>query len=133
MAEIDLLLDALDQAYDRRAWHGTNLRGSLRGMTAEQAAWRPAQGRHNVWELALHAAYWKYVACYRILGGKRGRSPARAATSSPGPKESPAKKPGKPTSPSWAGTTASSAPRSPRSILPASTKKRKPGPSEKPS
>jgi hypothetical protein len=72
MAEIALLLEALDQAYDRRAWHGTNLRGSLRGVTAEEAAWRPAPGRHNVWELALHAAYWKYVACYRILGGKRG-------------------------------------------------------------
>lgn len=72
MAEIALLLEALDQAYDRRAWHGTNLRGSLRGMTADEAAWRPAPGRHNVWELALHAAYWKYVASLRIRGEKRG-------------------------------------------------------------
>ena len=72
MSEIDLLTNALDQAYDHKAWHGTNLRGSLRGLKATEAAWRPAPGRHNIWELALHCAYWKYAACYRILGLGRG-------------------------------------------------------------
>jgi hypothetical protein len=72
MSEIAMLLEALDQAYDQRAWHGTNLRGSLRGVSAEEAAWRPGPGRHNVWELALHAAYWKYVASNRILGVRGG-------------------------------------------------------------
>lgn len=72
MNEIDLLLNALDQAYDQRAWHGTNLRGSLRGLKAAEAAWRPGEGRHNAWELVVHAAYWKYVATYRILGLEGG-------------------------------------------------------------
>jgi len=62
----------LDEAFDRRSWHGTNLRGSLRGMTAAKAAWRPAPGRHNAWEIMLHAAYWKYAAWRRLTGEKRG-------------------------------------------------------------
>ena len=55
--ETSLLLDLLAEAFERRSWHGTNLRGSFRGMTAAEAAWRPAPGRRNGWELALHAAY----------------------------------------------------------------------------
>jgi len=69
------LLRALDEAYDHRAWHGTNLRGSLRGLTAAQALWRPAPGRHNIWEEVLHAAYWKYALRQRLTAGKRGSFP----------------------------------------------------------
>ena len=72
MAEIDALLAFVDSAYDKRSWHGPNLRGSLRGVTPAQAAWRPAPGRHNIWELTVHAAYWKYVAVRRLTGAKRG-------------------------------------------------------------
>jgi len=68
----DLVLALLDEAYEKRTWHGPNLRQSLRGVTAKQAAWRPARGRHNIWEIALHAAYWKYVVRRKIEGGKRG-------------------------------------------------------------
>jgi hypothetical protein len=70
--EIQSLLHAIDEAYDHTAWHGPNLRGSLRGLTATQAAWRPAPGRHNIWEVAVHAAYWKYAVRRRLTGGKRG-------------------------------------------------------------
>jgi hypothetical protein len=70
-----VLLHALDEAYDRRAWHGTALKGSLRGVTARQAAWRPAPGRHNIRELAVHAAYWKYRVRRRLTGEKRGSFP----------------------------------------------------------
>jgi hypothetical protein len=65
-------LDLLDEAFDKKSWHGPNLRASIRGVTARQAAWRPAAGRHNIWELTLHAAYWKYVVRRRITGEKRG-------------------------------------------------------------
>lgn len=70
--DIRLLLDLLDEAFDQKSWHGPNLRGSIRGVNAAQAAWRPAPGRHNIWELTLHAAYWKYVVRRRITGEKRG-------------------------------------------------------------
>jgi len=64
----ELLLASIDEAYDKRSWHGTNLRGSLRGVTSEQAARRVAEGRHNIWELTVHAAYWKYDIRRRLNG-----------------------------------------------------------------
>jgi len=69
------LLRLIDEAYELSTWHGPNLRGSLRGVTAAQASKRPAPGRHNIWEEAVHAAYWKYVVRRRILGEKRGSFP----------------------------------------------------------
>ena len=71
----DLLLTLLDEAYSRPSWHGPNLRGSLRGATPDQAAWRPTSKSHNIWELAVHAAYWKYVVRRRLTGEKRGSFP----------------------------------------------------------
>lgn len=58
--DIETLLTGVEQAFRLRAWHGPNLRNSLRGVTPEMAAWRPQAKRHNIWELAVHAAYWKY-------------------------------------------------------------------------
>ena len=72
MTARDLLLTQIDQAYDRRSWHGTNLRGSLRGLTPADAVWRPAPRRHNIHELIVHCAYWKYVVTRRLTGEKRG-------------------------------------------------------------
>lgn len=66
------LLKLIEEGYSRKAWHGPNLRGSLRGVSARQAAWRPARSRHNIWEIAVHCAYWKYIVCRRILGERRG-------------------------------------------------------------
>lgn len=68
----DLVLALLEEGYSRKTWHGPNLRQSLKSVSAKQAAWRPAPGRHNIWELALHSAYWKYAVRRRIEGGKRG-------------------------------------------------------------
>ena len=72
---LDLLRRMLDESYEKKAWQGPNLRGALRGVTAAQAAWRPAPGRHSVWELVAHAAYWKYAVARMLAGGKRGAFP----------------------------------------------------------
>lgn len=82
---IDLLLRLLDEGFDHKAWHGPNLRGTLRGMSAADAARRPAPDRHNIWEVAVHAAYWKYAVRRRVTGDARGRSRSRARTGSPAP------------------------------------------------
>lgn len=66
------LLASIDEAYNRRSWHGTNLRGSVRGLDLETAARRPKAGRHNIWELVVHAAYWKYDIRRRLTGEKPG-------------------------------------------------------------
>ncbi|HYM61024.1 MAG TPA: DinB family protein [Thermoanaerobaculia bacterium] len=76
---ISMLLRGIDEAYDKRAWHGPNLRGALRGITAKDALRRPGKGRHNIWELAIHAAYWKYAARQRIVSGARGSFPLKGS------------------------------------------------------
>ena len=67
-----MLFELLDEAFDKQSWHGPNLRRLHPRVTARQAAWRPAPGRHNIWELTLHAAYWKYTVRRRLYGEKRG-------------------------------------------------------------
>ena len=71
-SSVEQLLFLLDTAYDHVSWHGPNLRGALRGVSPGQAAWRPSPSRHNIWELAVHAAYWKYAAWRRMTGASRG-------------------------------------------------------------
>jgi uncharacterized damage-inducible protein DinB len=70
--EITNLLALLDRGYDHPSWHGPNLRAALSRLTPRQAMWRPGRGRHNIWEVAVHAAYWKYTVRRRLLGEQRG-------------------------------------------------------------
>ena len=73
--ENEVLLHALDHAYEKTSWHGPNLRGAIRGLSHVAAARRPGKGRNSVWELVLHCAYWKYTVRRRITGEKRGSFP----------------------------------------------------------
>jgi hypothetical protein len=73
------LLSIIDQAYDRKSWHGPNLRGSIRGLSLKQAAWRPDGKRHNIWEIVVHAAYWKYVVRRKLTGEPRGSFPLKGS------------------------------------------------------
>lgn len=66
------VLDLFEEGFERKTWHGPNLWQSLKGVTAKQAAWRPGPNRHDIWEVALHAAYWKYAVRRRLEGGKPG-------------------------------------------------------------
>jgi hypothetical protein len=84
---LDVLLANIDEAYEKKGWHGTNLRGSLRGLTLEELVWRPAPGRNNIWELALHAAYWKYAVRRRLRGDKRGSFPMKGSNFFPSPRK----------------------------------------------
>jgi uncharacterized damage-inducible protein DinB len=72
---LSLLLRILDEGYEKKAWHGPNLKGSLRGVTVEQAIWRPGPDRHSIRDLVRHAAYWKYANRRRLTGEKRGSFP----------------------------------------------------------
>lgn len=67
---IQMLLENLDRAFDERSWHGPNLLGSLRGVKVEVASWQPGPERHCIWELMLHAAYWKYIVRRHVTGNK---------------------------------------------------------------
>ena len=72
---IAALLMLLDEAYNKPAWHGPNLRGSIRRLDAVRAARRPAPDRKNIWEIVLHAAYWKHAVLRQLTGQKRGSFP----------------------------------------------------------
>ncbi|MGC2815215.1 MAG: DinB family protein [Candidatus Acidiferrum sp.] len=68
----ELVLALFDEAYEKKTWHGPNLKEAIRGVNAKQAAWRPGASRHNIWEETLHAAYWKYEVRRRIEGKDAG-------------------------------------------------------------
>lgn len=68
MKATELIIIQLEQAFRRKSWHGTNLLGSIRGIDVETAVWRPGAGKHNIWELIVHAAYWKYSVYRRFAG-----------------------------------------------------------------
>jgi hypothetical protein len=85
--EVSLLLSILDEAFDARAWHGTTLRGSLRGVTAATASRHPRPGRHSIWEFVLHTAYWKYAVRRMLTGGDRGSFPLKGSNWFPIPEE----------------------------------------------
>lgn len=74
-SENTLFIELLDEAFCRKSWHGTNLRGSLRRLSAKEASWSPGRGRKCIWEHVLHAAYWKYVVRRRVTGEKKGSFP----------------------------------------------------------
>jgi hypothetical protein len=78
-AEIAVLLSTLDESYERKAWHGPNLKGSIRGLTVEQVCWRPQAGRHCIAEHVIHAAYWKYAVRRRLRGDVRGSFPLKGS------------------------------------------------------
>jgi uncharacterized damage-inducible protein DinB len=79
MNAIEILLLSFDEAFDRKSWHGTNLRGSVRGMSADEAAWRISPDRKNIHEQILHCAYWKYTVRRRLLEEKRGSFPLKGS------------------------------------------------------
>lgn len=87
MTGVQLLLRNLDQGYDHKSWHGPILKGSLRGIPAEQAAWRPGPERHNIWEIAVHAAYWKYAVLRLLCRGEEVRFPFKGRDWFPRPEE----------------------------------------------
>ena len=45
------------EGYGPGAWHGPDLKAALSDVTPELAFRRPAAGRHNIAEIALHHAY----------------------------------------------------------------------------
>jgi hypothetical protein len=76
---IEILIQHLEEAYHIQSWHGTNLRGSIRGLSLEQICWRPSSNRHNIWEEVVHCAYWKYTVRRRMTGEKRGSFPLKGS------------------------------------------------------
>ena len=73
--EVKSFVLLLEEGFGKAAWHGPNLLGSLRGLSIAELLYRPRNDGHNIWELAVHCAYWKYAVRNRLLAGKRNTFP----------------------------------------------------------
>ena len=58
----------LSEGYGAGAWHGPDMKAALADVTSSVAFWRPAEGRHNIAEIALHHAYYTRVVRTKISG-----------------------------------------------------------------
>ncbi len=55
--DASVLTRVLDEGYGPGAWHGADLKAALEDVSPEVAFRRPAVGRHNIAEIALHHAF----------------------------------------------------------------------------
>jgi hypothetical protein len=65
----------LDEGYGPGAWYGSDLRAAVSEVTAATAFTRPAKGRHNIAEVALHHAYWAGQIASKLTGTPAGAFP----------------------------------------------------------
>ena len=70
--EITRIVDELDREHAGDAWHGTPLRQILSEVDHTQAAARPYEGAHTIWQLVLHITAWKNEVRRRIGGAPAG-------------------------------------------------------------
>jgi len=66
--EINKISDQLEINFRGDAWHGPSVMQLLADVTAEQAAARPVQNAHSIWELVLHIKVWKDATGRRLAG-----------------------------------------------------------------
>lgn len=57
MATKDLLLYLLEYTYEKEGAYPP-LTATLAGLTAAQAAWKPAPDRHSIWQIVRHMILW---------------------------------------------------------------------------
>ena len=63
-----ILSRTLAEGYGPGAWHGNDLKAAIADVTPAVAFRRPAAGRHNIAEIALHHAYCVHDVRGRITG-----------------------------------------------------------------
>ncbi len=68
MSEITRIIDELKNVHDGDAWHGLSLKEALTNVTQQQAAARPVDDAHSIWELVLHIKAWENVWRIRLEG-----------------------------------------------------------------
>lgn len=59
----------IDEGHGPNAWYGADIQTAIADVDAARAARRPAPGRHNVAEIALHHAFWLHEVRGRLTGG----------------------------------------------------------------
>ncbi|MDD5543663.1 MAG: DinB family protein [Acidobacteriia bacterium] len=70
MGEIHRIEDQLNRAVRGGAWHGPSLLQILKGVSASQAAARPVNGSHSIWEIVNHVTVWQTLVRGGLVGQK---------------------------------------------------------------
>lgn len=65
----------LDEGYGPGAWYGSDMKKAVAEVKPGSAYKRPARGRHNIAEVALHQAFWATEAASRLTGEPRAPFP----------------------------------------------------------
>jgi uncharacterized damage-inducible protein DinB len=76
MSEIERIKDQLHRSFYGNSWHGPAVMEVLKGMDAKQAAHRPMENVHSIWEITQHISAWEEVVLKRLQGD---RTPVTAA------------------------------------------------------
>lgn len=58
----------LSEGWGPGAWHGADLKAAIADVTPAVAFWRPAPGRHNIAEIALHHAFFARSVRSQVSG-----------------------------------------------------------------
>ena len=65
---VQLTARVLAEGYGPGAWHGADMKAALADVPEATAFWRPAKGRHNIAEIAVHHAFYQHAIRGRLLG-----------------------------------------------------------------
>lgn len=68
MTELGRIADLVKRAYDGPAWSGPSLVEVLQEISSTEAAARPLEGAHSIWEIVAHIAAWEEVVTRRLRG-----------------------------------------------------------------
>jgi uncharacterized damage-inducible protein DinB len=68
MSEMERVADQVRRSFDGQAWHGPAVQEAVAGVSAAQAARKPAGGAHSIWELLLHVGFWTDAVRKRLAG-----------------------------------------------------------------
>ena len=63
-----ILARVVEEGYGAGAWHGPDLKAALTDVSPKLAFWRPAPGRHNIAEIALHHAFFVRSVVSQLSG-----------------------------------------------------------------
>lgn len=68
----DRIIAELERQHAGEPWHGPSRAAVLAGITAAQAAWRPAGDANSIWALVLHMRSWTREVLRRAQTGTTG-------------------------------------------------------------
>lgn len=70
MGEVERIVDQLKRAFEGEAWHGPSVLEIIGGISSQEAAARPLNGVHSIWEIVLHIEAWERAILRRLWGDR---------------------------------------------------------------